>query len=219
MTYEEAIILYDVAESYEKMLLNGMMASWKREGSNFHELLSKIMLDEPEIPGRIFPNSSLFYLDLKEDFFEHKESEDSFFSVSSCSFDVDCQLGLTEAVSFVKILKIVYSVEEFSPDFLSRRVDLYQGRLLLNFANQIKGNHQINDVTGEFSLPCKANKIKDPKIRLALGMLVSYFMGETPFLGSSEDIDCINSTKKLLTNFFETFVEVTKHSVLKNSLS
>jgi hypothetical protein len=219
MTYEEAITLYDAAESYEKMLLNGMMELWKREGSNFQDLLSEIMDKEPEIPGRIFPNSSLFYLNLKEDFFEHKESDDSSFSVSSCSLDIDCQLGLTEAVSFVTILKVLYSVEEFSSDFLSRRIDLYQGRLLLNFANRIKGNQQLNDMTGGFSLPCRANKIKDPKIRLVLGMLVSYFMGETPFFLSSEDIDCINSTKKLLTNFYETFIEVTKHSVFKNSLS
>ncbi len=100
----------------------------------FESTTSRIIDMERELPGLIYPNSTAYYSYLTDEYLEPVEPDS--ITVSGCVSTADCQSVFVDAVTFLNTLEIFYSVKDFSPDFLSKRPDLYLGRLLSSFADE-----------------------------------------------------------------------------------
>jgi len=110
-------------------------------------------------------------------------------------------------------------VGDYSSDFHSKRVDLYLGQFLRNFAAQINDLKTFDEFLGGFECKCIASSVKDINKSLIAGLIISYFLKEDNYCNFTNESECVNTSTKILNQFQETFVDLVHHSVLKNSLS
>jgi hypothetical protein len=213
MTFAEATVYYNAAETYERKFLDAFLAetsSWTNR--TFYEIINL----QPNVPGIVYPNPSLFYSNLKEKYL--KQSCKVNFSLHDCYLSAICQEKFTESVQLARDMEIMYSVKDFSADFHSKRTDLYFGQFLRNF-DDVTYSLIFNGFSNKgLDLICFANSITDLNKSFVSGLLVSYFMPNFKYAGYQDTTHCVNSSTKLLKKYHGTFVDIVKHSFLKNSI-
>jgi len=136
-----------------------------------------------------------------------------------CSFSLACQKTFIEAVKLARDIQIMYPIRYYSTDFHSKRPDLYLGQIIRHFAEQTVEFKNTGQPAGYLHFSCFANYIEDLDKSLISCLLTSYFM---PLFIYQEHLDytnCVNASTKILKRFHKTFVDIVKHSLLKNSLS
>ncbi len=217
MTLNEANVYYDAADKDEKLFLDQMLASVIGNYSLTENYYLKILDKQPSVPGLVYPNSSLFYTNLIKKLFGQRPKVD--FKLSNCSLSIICQNKIIQSVQVARDIQIMYPIRYYSADFHSKRPDLYLGQLIRNFADQTMYLKNKDQLVGGFHFSCFANYMEDLNKSLISGLLSSYFMPLSTYIGSPGTTNCVKTSTKILKQFHETFVEIVKHSVLKNSLS
>jgi hypothetical protein len=215
MNFNEANVYYDKAEFDERIFLDQLLASLAGDDQSLHTIFSEIM-EKQYVPGIVYPNSSLFYSNLREEYL--KEIKKGNFNLSKCSTSAACPKEFLEVVQFARDIQIINPVKDYTPNFHSKRVDLYLGQFLRNFPDEANFLKSMVDIIGGFYLLCYAKSIENLDKSLVSGLLSSYFMPEFSYI-DPDSINCINASTKLLQQSHETFLDIVKHSVLKNSLS
>ncbi len=119
------------------MFVRRILTSLLGNTPHFESTISTIIDRERELPGLIYPNSTAYYSYLTSKYLEPAETD--LIAVSDCVSVAYCQSAFIDAATFLNTLEIFYSVKDHSADFLSKRPDLYLGRLLSSFADQ--GQH------------------------------------------------------------------------------
>jgi hypothetical protein len=216
MTFKEANVYYNSADNDEKLFLNHLMSLMARNHLLADTNLFKNPESQPYVPGIVYPNSSLFYSDLIEKYLKQASKLD--FSLSDCSLSDICQKEFIEANQLARDTVIMCSVKDYSADFHSKRADLYFGQFLRNFEGHLSLLRHPIDWNELAVVPCPANSISDQNKSLVSGLLVSYFF-PVSYNVNEKSSNCVNASTGILKQFPETFLEIIKHSFLKNSLS
>ena len=189
---------------------------------DFDETLNTIGLEIGFVPGRFHPyEKSNMYQHFVKKYLQRNNSEqkiDNDFMVD-CEISESCQLNLKKIVGWMKSMEYVFSFKDSTSIFIEERPDFYLGRFLNSFADNIFGN-TFDCQDGYCKMLCEPFLFFDVADSLISGVIVDYFTSLNSF-GKYEYYQsqpCINSTEKLLQSLYSTFVDVVKHSEMKNSL-
>ncbi len=171
------------------------------------------------IPGRFHPyKKNALYQHFVETLLANYKFKSTPSNITVCENSKFCPLIFKKIVSWIKSIEFVFSFKDTANIFLEDRPDFYLGRFLNNFADNILGN-SIGCLHGYCVMECKSYLFDNVTDSLISGLLVDYFTNDNahhaawPF-----GTPCINSTQKLLQSRYSTFIDVVKHSEMKNSL-
>jgi hypothetical protein len=120
----------------------------------------------------------------------------------------------------MKSIEFVFSFQDTTSIFIEDRPDFYLGRFLNSFEDWIIVDPAFCFEGGSYcGINCEAYLFDDFADRSISGLVVDYFTSTfTQISCYSSGEPCINSTQKLLQSLYSTFVDVVKHSEMKNSL-
>ncbi len=176
------------------------------------------------IPGRLQPNrKNVIYQHFLEVLLAKNTFKSTPTNITNCENSKFCPLILKNIVSWMKSIEFVFSFKDSTSIFIEDRPDFYLGRFLNSFNDQI-----ITELSDEIlceggtycQMECNTYLLDNIDDRLISGLIIDYFTSTISFgrdkIYYSEQ--CMNSSQKLLQSLYSSFVDVVKHSEIKNSL-
>jgi hypothetical protein len=173
------------------------------------------------VPGRFHPyEQNAIYQHFVKTLIEDNTFKSTQVNITSCENLKFCPLILKKIVGWMKSIEFVFSFKDSTIIFIEDRPDFYLGKFLNSFSDKIYGS-MIHGCEGETycQMSCNTSIFDDVADSSIAGLVVDYFTPTYAHVLDYSPLDlCTNSTQKLLQSLYSTFVDVVKHSEMKNSL-